>query len=282
MERGQVSPLHSLADAQRIRERLAGLGRRARIVIYGGGIIAAETASTLQEAGHTVMLINRSTVPGLAAFGAPVAERHAAEHQSRVRTYFGRTVRQVEAGDHGVVVTLDDDSPLIGDILLVALGTIPAAPAPAPWTGGVDVDAHLRTDVPYHYAAGGVAMHHDALGAWRIDHWEDAAAQGAHAARVALHDLGLDAAPDPYLPRSPYLALVYGHAVAGVGSTVGAVSRLEEGDEFIVRHERSGTVIGVTGIDVVGTVSQWGPQLHQAAARHSGAQSRPPFLKNTP
>lgn len=33
-------------------------------------------------------------------------------------------------------------------------------------------------------------------------------------------------------------------------------------EEFIVRHETDGTVVGVTGIDAVGTVYQWGQQLH--------------------
>ncbi|RGE19055.1 FAD-dependent oxidoreductase [Leucobacter sp. wl10] len=272
MEHGRVSPLHSLPDALRIRARLAWLGRPARVAIYGGGIIAAETASTLHDAGHTVLLIARSTVPGAAAFGAPVAERLVAAHQSRVHTYFGHTVSRVDAADPGVVVTLDDDRPLIADLLLLALGTLPAAPAP--WAGGVDVDEHLRTGLPRHYAAGGVALHHDeALGAWRIDHWEDAVAQGTHAARVALHDLDLGDDPGPYLPRSPFLALVYGHAITGVGATVGATSLLETGDEFVVRHERGDSVIGVTGIDAVGTVAQWGPRLHAGTVTCDIAQA---------
>jgi 3-phenylpropionate/trans-cinnamate dioxygenase ferredoxin reductase subunit len=194
-----------------------------------------------------------------------VAERLAADHSARVLARLGRTVRHIEVTDTGVAITLDNDSPVVADFLVLALGTTPAAPAP--WTGGIDVDDRLRTDAPHVYAAGGVAVHHDdALGTWRIDHWEDAAAQGTHAAQVALHELGLESDPDVYLPRSPYMAMVYGQMISGVGYSGDAEAHLEDGEEFVVRHETEGTVVGVTGIDSVGTVYQWGQRLHGVRA----------------
>lgn len=262
---GRVSSLHSLDDALRIRALLTGLGRPAQVAIYGGGIIAAETASSLHADGHLVALISRSATPGVAAFGAPVAERLAADHRARVLTHLGRTVQRIDMTDARVVVTLVDNVSITADILLFALGTTPTAPAP--WIGGIDVDGHLRTDVSHVYAAGGVATHHDdMLGAWRIDHWEDAAAQGAHAAQVALYDLGLGDDPGIYLPRSPYMAMVYGQMISGVGYTGEAEAHLEDGEEFVARYEIDGTVVGVTGIDAVGTVYQWGQRLHGVRA----------------
>ena len=80
--------------------------------------------------------------------------------------------------------------------------------------------------------------------------------------RAALHDLDISDDPGTYLPRSPYMALVYGQMISGVGYTAGADAQVEAGEEFIVRHETDGTVVGVTGIDAVGTVYQWGQQLH--------------------
>lgn len=267
---GRVVSLHSVEDALRIRELLGGetraeAARPARVAIYGGGIIAAETASTLQADGHTVTLIARSSVPGAAAFGMPVAERLAAEHHAHVHTRFGRAVRHITVADRAVAVTLDDDSTVTADLLLLALGTIPHAPEP--WHGGVSVDAELRADAPHVYAAGGVAVHRDtALGTWRIDHWEDAAAQGAHAAQQALHDLGIGDDPGTYLPRSPYLAMAYGHMIAGVGTTAGTEAHVDEGDEFVVRHDRGGVTVGVTGIDAVGTVYGSGAELHRSSS----------------
>ncbi|MCM1014388.1 NAD(P)/FAD-dependent oxidoreductase [Brevibacterium sp. XM4083] len=262
---GRVTALHSVEDALGIRKLLTGLGRPARVAIYGGGIIAAETASSLQADGHMVTLVSRSSVPGIGAFGAPVAERLAADHAAKVQTRLGRTLQHVDETESGVAITLDDGDPIVADFLLVALGTTPAAPSP--WTNGIDVDDHLRAAADHVYAAGGVATHHDeALGAWRIDHWEDAAAQGAHAAQAALHDLGISDDPGTYLPRSPYMAMVYGQMISGVGYTAGTNTYLEAGEEFIVRHETDGMVVGVTGIDAVGTVYQWGQQLHGVQA----------------
>ncbi|GAA8854250.1 FAD-dependent oxidoreductase [Helicobacter pylori] len=262
---GRVTSLHSVEDALGIRKLLTGLGRPARVAIYGGGILAAETASSLQADGHMVTLVSRSSVPGIGAFGAPVAERLAADHAAKVQTRFGRTLQHVDETESGVAITLDDGDPIVDDFLLVALGTTPAAPSP--WTNGIDVDDHLRAAADHVYAAGGVATHHDeALGAWRIDHWEDAAAQGAHAAQAALHDLGISDDPSTYLPRSPYMAMVYGQMISGVGYTAGTNTYLEAGEEFIVRHETDGMVVGVTGIDAVGTVYQWGQQLHGVQA----------------
>lgn len=262
---GRVTALHSVEDALGIRKLLTGLGRPARVAIYGGGIIAAETASSLQADGHMVTLVSRSSVPGIGAFGAPVAERLAADHAAKVQTRFGRTLQHVDETESGVAITLDDGNPIVADFLLVALGTTPAAPSP--WTNGIDVDDRLRTDADRVYAAGGVASHHDeALGAWRIDHWEDAAAQGAHATKAALHDLGISDDPGTYLPHSPYMAMVYGQMISGVGYTAGTNTYLESGEEFVVRHETNGTVTGVTGIDAVGTVYQWGQQLHGVQA----------------
>lgn len=232
---GRVSTLHSLEDALRIRELLTHLGRPACVAIYGGGIIAAETASSLHADGHKVMMISRSRIPGVGAFGVPVAERIATDHAAIVETHFGRNIEHVDETESGVAITLDDGKPLVADFLLLALGTIPSPPVP--WKDGIEVDDHLRAAPPRVYAAGGVAIHRDQmLGTWRIDHWEDASAQGTHAAQTALHDLGIGEDPGAYVPRSPFIAMVHGRILSGVGYIGGADSHREAGDEFIVRH----------------------------------------------
>ena len=54
--------------------------------------------------------------------------------------------------------------------------------------------------------------------------------------------------------------------ITGVGYLGDADTHVEDGEEFVVRHEQAGTVIGVTGIDAVGTVYQWGQRLHGVRA----------------
>lgn len=261
---GTLITLHSLDDAVRIREAVLAVGGPARVAIYGAGFTASETASALQAEGHQVSLIARSELPGIAAFGRPVAERLAAEHETRVATFFGRTISSLHPDTGGTVLTLDDGTDLVVDLIIVALGTTPIAPAP--WQEGVDVDDRLRVhDLASVYAAGGVATHHDDyLGIWSIDHWDDGAAQGTHAAQMLLHDLGRGDDPGPYRPRSPYMGMIYGQMIAGVGYTAHPETRIDDTEEFLVLHEHGDSVVGATGIDAVGAVYQWGQRLHQA------------------
>ena len=260
----RITPLHSLEDAERIRGALHSRPGRAHVAVYGGGLTAAETASMLHADGHGVTLVSRSELPGVSAFGPAIAAQIVEDHARRIVTYRGRTIDAVETGhDERPVITLDSGVQVAADLLVVALGTTPHSPAP--WTGAIDVDDRQRTDLPGVYAAGGVAVHHDELlGAWRIDHWDDSAAQGGHAAAAIVHDLGLGDDPGPYLPRSAHIAMVHGRAISGIGHT-GAAGTLQDGDELVVLHEVDGVVVGASGIDAVPTVYQWASRLHQHA-----------------
>lgn len=260
---GTLIALHSLDDAVRIREAVLGCGRPARVAIYGAGLIASETASALQAQGHRISLIARSKIPGIATFGRFVAERVAADHQARVTTFFGRTIKGIYLETYATVVALDDGTDLAVDLVILALGTTPVAPAP--WCEGVDVDDRLRAQgLESVYAAGGVTVHHDDyLGKWRVDHWDDGAAQGTHAAQMLLHTLGRGEDPGPYRPRSAYMAMIYGRMISGVGYTGYPDTRVEGAEEFIVLHERGDTVVGASGIDAVGAVYRWGQRLHE-------------------
>lgn len=255
--------LHTLEDAVQIKEAIHRLGTPARIAIYGAGMTASETASTLQAQGHQISLIARSTIPGISAFGKPVAERIAADHQSHVNSFFGRTISGIQPDPSGTLITLDDGTALTADLIIVALGTTPSGPAP--WSAGVDVDDRLRAQqLKDVYAVGGIATHHDDhLGTWRIDHWEDGAAQGTHAARMLLHGLGRGEDPGPYQPRSAHMVMIYGKMICGVGYTGHPQTRVEDTQELIVLHGPGDTVVGASGIDAFGPVYQWAQQLHR-------------------
>ena len=261
---GTLFTLHSLDDALRIREAIFACGKPARVAIFGAGLTASETASALQAQGHKISLIARSKIPGIATFGRSVAEHIAADHQSHVTTFFGRSISRIHPETDATVITLDDGTELTVDLVIVALGTTPVAPAP--WREGiVDVDDRLRAhDLESVYGAGGVTVHHDDhLGTWRIDHWDDGAAQGTHAVQMLLHNLGRGEDPGPYRPRSAYMAMIYGRMIAGVGYTGYPDAYIEGAAEFIVLHEHGDAVVGASGIDAVGAVYQWGQRLHE-------------------
>jgi 3-phenylpropionate/trans-cinnamate dioxygenase ferredoxin reductase component len=259
-------------DAERIGRALSWPEGPRRVAIYGAGLIAAETASALHAQGHEVSLISRSVLPGVSAFGRHVAEHLADRHASLVGTFLGRTIAVLRTEEDHLVVVLDDGSEIAVDLAILALGTTPLGPEP--WVDGVDVDDRLRAhDVDGVLAAGGVAVHHDDhLGRWRIDHWEDAAAQGAHAARMLLHTIDRGEDPGPYRPRSAYSATIYGQLVAGAGHTGFPGTRAERSGDLLVLHEQCGSVVGVSGVDVVGEVYGWGPRLHEARGVAAGIE----------
>src|SRR5699024_8354754 len=187
----------------------------------GGGLVASETASLLAGSGHEVALITRSLLPGASAIGEHTARRLLELHQPQHAAYLGRTPRAIRTHTDRITVVLDDGTRAEGDLAIVAHGTLPAAPAP--WTGpeGIPVDSHLPSlHAPRQgiYAAGGVAVHHyPGHASYRIDHWDDSTAQGAHAARALLYDLGSDDDPGTYLPVSPFSARIHGHTLTGPG-----------------------------------------------------------------
>ncbi|MEZ5214106.1 MAG: FAD-dependent oxidoreductase [Microbacterium sp.] len=264
--RHQVVTLHSIQDAQQIREHLTRTAGPSRVAIYGGGFTGAETASALHAAGHHVALISRSRIPGRASFGAQIAAHITGIHRGKITTFLGRTITAVRDRSPLLGITLDDTTTLSADLLITALGNAPTAPGP--FSSGVPVDDRLRSTAPHVYAAGSTAIHRDDhLGIWRLDHWADAAAQGQHAAAAVLHDRTGAADPGPYRPRSSYTSLIHGTAITGIGYTMTPATEGQgPGPGTLVTHTLNGALVGVSGVDAVATVHETAQHLHESAA----------------
>ncbi|MGJ0184252.1 FAD-dependent oxidoreductase [Corynebacterium glyciniphilum] len=265
---GRLTSLHSVNDAIRVRDRIASLGQPARIIMLGGGLLASETASLLAVGGNDVALISRSPVPGATAFGEYIATAILELHRARGATYLGHTVMAIRTHSDRITVILDNDEHIEGDLAIIAHGTVPAAPSP--WNGpdGVPVSSRLRLrEVPGQriYAAGGVASHtRPGIGEYRIDHWNDAVAQGTHAARSLLHDLDCADDPGTYLPVSMFTSSIHGRILAGAGHSGHRVTeQLVSTDPVLVTHTRDGVPVAATGLDAVAEVHQWAARLHQ-------------------
>lgn len=267
---GRLTTLHSMADGARVRDRLASRPA-SRVLLLGGGILASEAASLLTDAGHDVALIARSLVPGANAIGAHAARRVLDLHHPQHAAYLGVNPRAIRTHPDRISITLDRSGTKVdGDLAIVAHGTLPAAPAP--WTGpdGIPVDSRLRSmHAPRQriYAAGGVAVHHyPGHSSYRIDHWDDSVAQGAHAAKTLLHDLGLDDDPGIYLPSSPFSARVHGHTLVGAGyPALGSSTQIVSADPLLTAHYLGDTLVALIGIDATGLVRDWIPRLHRRA-----------------
>ena len=228
----RVVALRTSEDAARLKSLLGWAGNtrgsHGRVIILGAGFIGGETASLLSGAGVEVDLVARQLVPMADRLGRGAAAWLLDRHGDHVRPHMGRTVTGSGAGGDGVVVHLDDGRRLTGDLLLLALGALPNT-AWLEGSGldvqdGVAVDPSLRAlGAEGVYAAGDVARIASTPHARRAENWASALAQGRHAARSVLHDLGLGEAPGPFSELPLYTTKMYGTKLTLVGETGGAL-----------------------------------------------------------
>lgn len=214
--------LHTIDDAVRIRELLGEEPGRSRVTLLGAGFIGSETASYLAGLGAEVHLVSRPAVPLAGALGDAIARRVAELHHDRVETHFGRSVTAVSHGRDSVAVTLDDGSRVESDFAIVAYGTVPTSEWLPAGPDGIAVDDRLRAcHLRNVYGAGSVAVHRASTGhRYRVDHWDAAAAQGAHAARALLHDAALGKDPGPYTPATGFTLSLYDQRIMAYGVPV--------------------------------------------------------------
>ena len=211
--------IHTVDDAARIREVVDGGPEATSVTLLGAGFIGAETASYLADIGANVHLVSRPRVPLAGVLGERIARRVSDLHHAHVTTHFGREVSAVSATKDAVIVTLDDGHVLESDLAVMAHGTVAASAWATDSPEGIAVDDRLRAvDLRRVYAAGSVAVHTGRTGHhYRIDHWDAATGQGAHAAKTLLHDHAGGDDPGPYVPSTGYNFRVYRHAIAAYG-----------------------------------------------------------------
>jgi mycothione reductase len=121
--------------------------RPDRLVIVGGGYIAAEFAHVFSALGTEVTVVNRSNRL-LRREDDEIADRFTAELSRRVDLRIETTLASVQrTGDRAVRVLLDGPggpSQLTADVLLLAVGRVPNADTLNPAAAGLDTDSQGR------------------------------------------------------------------------------------------------------------------------------------------
>jgi 3-phenylpropionate/trans-cinnamate dioxygenase ferredoxin reductase component len=220
-----VAYLRTVEDSARIK---AGLRPGRRVVVVGGGWIGLEVAAAARTAGCDVVVVEPLAEPLLRVLGPTVGHLFADLHRGHgveVRTSTAvtgirsRPTTGSVADGIPAVVHLDDGTAVQADLLVVGIGAVPstelAEAAGLEVDDGVTADEHLRTSDSDVFVAGDLANAlHPRLGRrLRVEHWDNALAQGATAARNML---GADEAYDrlPYFFTDQYdLGMEYvGHA----------------------------------------------------------------------
>ena len=203
-----VVVVRTLADSVDLRDRIAD--GTAHVVIIGAGFIGLEVAATARQKGCTVTVLEGAPAPlirGLGVdMGVAVAGVHA-KHDVAVRCSV--QVSAIEGDGQRVTgVRLADGEVIPADVVVVGVGVSPATDwlddSPIALRDGIVCDANLYTGVPGVYAAGDcvrwpnlVFEGHDDC-EMRVEHWTNAAEQGAAAARNLLA-VSRGEEPQPYL-----------------------------------------------------------------------------------
>lgn len=191
-----VCDLRTLEDSLDLRERL----RRedTRVTVIGAGFIGLEVAATARQLGCVVTVLEGAPAPLVRGLGAEMGEAVASVHvRHDVDLRCGVQVRAIEGADGRVTGVRLADGTLIGsDVVVVGIGVSPAigwlADSGLQLGDGIVCDDALWTGVPGVFAAGDCARWHNHVfdphddAVMRVEHWTNAAEQGAHAARNLL------------------------------------------------------------------------------------------------
>lgn len=288
-----VVELRTLADSVDLRDRIAG--GTARVTVIGAGFIGLEVAATARALGCAVTVLEGAPSPLIRGLGVEMGAAVAGVHaRNGVHLRCGVQVASLE-GEAGQVtgVRLGDGSLVASDVVVVGIGVAPNTQ----WLvgsgltigDGIVCDATLSAGVPGVYAAGDCARWPNAAFAgfddqeMRVEHWTNAAEQGAAAARNLLAVSHGDA-PEPFTSvpffwsdqfdsRIQFVGRAHGDDEVHVfaGSTDGA---------FAALYGYQGRLRGVLGVSMPRMVmpfrallaanATWAEALAKAAALTAG------------
>lgn len=258
---GGVHTLRTKNDADALR---GDIRPGTRFVVIGAGFIGLEAAATAKQLGAEVIVLEGAPAPLIRGLGAEMGSAIARIHERNgVDVRCGATINGIDQHDgHVTAVRLGDGSVLPADVVLVGIGVTPAVAwlqgSGLALDDGVVCDKFLNAGVPGVYAAGDLLRWPNELFAhvepvMRVEHWTNAAEQGAVAAQNLL-------AESRGAERTPYSAVPFfwsdqfdariqfigrSHPDADVTVVAGSV---EEGcfAAMYTLHDRVIAVLGVT------------------------------------
>ena len=204
-----VHVLRTIDDAAALR---AELHEGTRVVVVGAGFIGLEAAATATKRGAKVTVLEGLEAPLVRGLGAEMGAAIGAVHaRNGVDIRCGVRVASIDGDEHVTGVSLVGGETVPADVVLVGIGVAPATQ----WceTSGLSIrdgivcDAHLNAGPANVFVAGDVLRWPNALFAdvepdMRVEHWTNAAEQGAHAAKNLLATLRHE-------PLEPYVAVPF-------------------------------------------------------------------------
>jgi NADPH-dependent 2,4-dienoyl-CoA reductase/sulfur reductase-like enzyme len=249
-----VHTLRTLDDSLAIRADLDAAPRR--VVVVGAGFIGAEVAATARERGLEVTIVEMAEVPLVRAIGAAAGEVVAEVHRDHgVDVRLGVGVSTIEGDSRVERVTLDDGTVLDADVVVVGVGVQPNTE----WLdgSGLTIENGVVCDetclaAPGVTAAGDVARWPNPLFGemMRVEHWDNAVEQGAHAARRLLADgPGEPFAPVPWFWSDQYDRKIQLAGRCRPDDVTELVTGTFEERRFALIYGREGRITAVLGFN---------------------------------
>ena len=246
--------LRTLDDCIALRADLDATPQR--VVVVGAGFIGAEVTATARQRGLDVTLLEALATPLQRALGDAIGtvcgDIHR-EHGVDLRLSTGVDGFDDDGRGRLSGIRLSDGTTVDADVAVVGVGV-------APNTGwlegsGLTIDNGIVCDetclaAPDVVAAGDIARwpNHRFDEVMRVEHWENAQEQGAHAARRLLGRL------EPYEPVPWFWSDQYDRKIQLAGRShaddeVQIVDGSIEERRFVALYGRAGRVVGVLGMN---------------------------------
>jgi NADPH-dependent 2,4-dienoyl-CoA reductase/sulfur reductase-like enzyme len=262
-----VHTLRTVDDCLAVRDEVDAGARR--LVVVGAGFIGAEVAATCRTRGLDVTILEALPVPLGQALGEEMGSVMADLHRDHgVDVRLGTAVAGLDGGDDGRVgrVGLADGASIEADLVVVGIGVVPNTG----WLegSGLTLDDGVVCDATT-LAAPGVVGAGD-VARWpsrrfgelmRVEHWDNAIAMGAHAARRLLAWLEAERAgdeathhPEPYDPVPWFWSDQYDRKIQLAGRSAGAdevrvVDGSTEERRLVALYRRGDRVVGALAMN---------------------------------
>jgi NADPH-dependent 2,4-dienoyl-CoA reductase/sulfur reductase-like enzyme len=188
-----IHTLRTLDDATALRNEIA---EGIRVVVIGAGFIGLEAAATARKRGAEVTVLEGLEAPLIRAMGAKMGAAIGAVHERNgVVVRCGVQVASIDGDARVTGVTLTNGETITADVVIVGIGVSPATTwletSGLTLRDGVVCNAHLNAGPETVFVAGDVLRWPNSLFAdveadMRVEHWTNAAEQGAHAATNLL------------------------------------------------------------------------------------------------
>lgn len=188
-----IHTLRTLDDATALRNEIA---EGTRVVVIGAGFIGLEAAATVKKRGADVTVLEGLEAPLIRAMGAEMGTAIGAVHERNgVAVRCGVQVASIDGESRVTGVTLTSGEVIPADVVIVGIGVLPATTwletSGLTLRDGVVCDANLNAGPETVFVAGDVlrwpnALFEDVEADMRVEHWTNAAEQGAHAATNLL------------------------------------------------------------------------------------------------